>query len=145
MSVSLKYLLVFLKKKKKNCVFKVLLSHNQYHTRTLCSLPNAVITNELDNQVSFKITLLSAHCLSLQVLVEGKAWSRIVILNRHSVLNCLSIAMVCVLTGWSFLFLCVCLLGYWVVTQCVNIGSVERFVIWVFVFMVFDWENTPTS
>nr|POE52232.1 3-hydroxyisobutyryl-coa hydrolase-like protein 1, mitochondrial [Quercus suber] len=50
---------------------------NQYHTRNLCSLPDTTITDELDNQV----------------LVEGKAWSRTAILNRPSVLNCLSTAM----------------------------------------------------
>ncbi|XP_065624746.1 3-hydroxyisobutyryl-CoA hydrolase-like protein 1, mitochondrial isoform X2 [Quercus suber] len=50
---------------------------NQYHTRNLCSLPDTAITDELDNQV----------------LVEGKAWSRTAILNRPSVLNCLSTAM----------------------------------------------------
>ncbi|KAK7816548.1 hypothetical protein CFP56_043937 [Quercus suber] len=50
---------------------------NQYHTRTLCSLPDPAITNELDNQV----------------LVESKAWSRTVILNKPSVLNCLSTTM----------------------------------------------------
>lgn len=45
--------------------------------RTLCSFPDTAITDELDNQV----------------LVEGKAWSRTAILNRPSVLNCLSTAM----------------------------------------------------
>ncbi|XP_030965552.1 3-hydroxyisobutyryl-CoA hydrolase-like protein 1, mitochondrial isoform X3 [Quercus lobata] len=50
---------------------------NQFHTRNLCSLPDTAITDELDNQV----------------LVEGKAWSRTAILNRPSVLNCLSTAM----------------------------------------------------
>ncbi|XP_050282278.1 3-hydroxyisobutyryl-CoA hydrolase-like protein 2, mitochondrial isoform X5 [Quercus robur] len=50
---------------------------NQFHTRNLCSLPDTNITDELDNQV----------------LVEGKAWSRTAILNRPSVLNCLSTAM----------------------------------------------------
>ncbi|XP_075643044.1 3-hydroxyisobutyryl-CoA hydrolase-like protein 1, mitochondrial isoform X3 [Castanea sativa] len=50
---------------------------NQYHTRNLCSLPDTAITDEVDNQV----------------LVEGKAWSRTAILNRPSVLNCLSTAM----------------------------------------------------
>ncbi|XP_065623644.1 3-hydroxyisobutyryl-CoA hydrolase-like protein 1, mitochondrial isoform X2 [Quercus suber] len=50
---------------------------NQYHTRNLYSLPDTAITDELDNQV----------------LVEGKAWSRATILNRPSVLNCLSTAM----------------------------------------------------
>ncbi|KAM3685397.1 hypothetical protein ACJW31_11G114300 [Castanea mollissima] len=50
---------------------------NQYHARNLCSLPDTAITDELDNQV----------------LVEGKAWSRTAILNRPSVLNCLSTAM----------------------------------------------------
>ncbi|KAK4539095.1 hypothetical protein RGQ29_031975 [Quercus rubra] len=50
---------------------------NQFQTRNLCSLPDTNITDELDNQV----------------LVEGKAWSRTAILNRPSVLNCLSTAM----------------------------------------------------
>ena len=71
---------------------------NQYHTRTLCSLLDTAITNELDNQVSFKITFLPTHYLSLQVLVEGKTWSKTAVLNRPSVLNCLSTTMVCVLT-----------------------------------------------
>ncbi|KAF3963296.1 hypothetical protein CMV_012293, partial [Castanea mollissima] len=51
--------------------------NQQYHTRNLCSLSDTAITDELDNQV----------------LVEGKAWSRTAILNRPSMLNCLSTAM----------------------------------------------------
>ncbi|KAK4544818.1 hypothetical protein RGQ29_032982 [Quercus rubra] len=50
---------------------------NQFHTKNLCSLLDTNIIDELDNQV----------------LVEGKAWSRTAILNRPSVLNCLSTAM----------------------------------------------------
>ncbi|KAK7816541.1 hypothetical protein CFP56_043939 [Quercus suber] len=45
--------------------------------------------------------------LRFTVLVKGKAWSRIAILNRSSVLNCLGTAMM------ILLFLCVRLFGYW--------------------------------
>nr|XP_023896790.1 3-hydroxyisobutyryl-CoA hydrolase-like protein 1, mitochondrial [Quercus suber] len=45
------------------------------YPQTLCSLPDIAIIDELDNQV---------------ILVKGKAWSRRAILNRPSVLNCLS-------------------------------------------------------
>ncbi|KAE8038639.1 hypothetical protein FH972_011127 [Carpinus fangiana] len=47
------------------------------HHRTLCSLPDSALTEDLDSQV----------------LVEAKAWSRTAILNRPSVLNALSTAM----------------------------------------------------
>ena len=126
---------------------------NQFHTRNLCSLPDTNITDELENQVSFNfqeypfvysLSLTTTHylsfslCLSLQVLVEGKAWSRTAILNRPSVLNCLSTAMVCFLLDTLWVCLCFWLLGSYPVCK---IGSVGRFVFWVFVFMVFGWES----
>ena len=45
-------------------------------------------------------------------------------------------------TRYSLLLcVCVCVFGYWVGTQFVKIGSIERFVFRVFVFMVFGWES----
>lgn len=76
--------------------------------RGLCSLPDTVLNDDLDHQVNFSLPFSSIFvtiilyklnyvkdCIFLsQVLVEGKAWSRTAILNRPSVLNALTTAMV---------------------------------------------------
>ncbi|KAK9987121.1 hypothetical protein SO802_032072 [Lithocarpus litseifolius] len=66
--------------RRNNLCIHILRFLNEYDTRTLCSLLDTAISDELDNQV----------------LVVGKAWSGVAILNKPSVLNCLSTAMVCV-------------------------------------------------
>lgn len=78
--------------------------------RGLCSLPDTVLNNDdLDHQVNFplpfssifvtiilyKLNYVKDSIFLSQVMVEGKAWSRTAILNRPSVLNALTTAMVC--------------------------------------------------